>query len=103
MLVYISHPYGGIKKNADEVEAIINGLLDGGSPDTYISPIHAFGYLYENIDYSFGLDMCLELMEKCDEVLIFGDWQHSFGCQKEISYCERNHIPCQFCNVEDYI
>lgn len=102
-LIYISHPSKGLPENTAEVEAIVNRLLDDGSPDTYISPIHCFGYLYHNIDATFGLDMCLELLDKCDEMLVFGDWQHSFSCQKEMSYCEKNNIPYQLCCMEDYI
>jgi len=93
MLVYISHPSSGLKENKDKVETIVNRLLDGNSPDTYISPIHCFGYLYDDIEYSFGLDMCLELLDKCDEMLVFGDWKHSQGCQAEMRYCEDNNIP----------
>lgn len=59
----------------------------------FVSPIHTFPFLYESVNYQKGLDMCLWLLEKCDEIWVFGDYQSSVGCMSEIAYCQNYFIP----------
>lgn len=93
MMVYISHPYGGKESNRKAVEAIAARLAKKDTANVYVSPIHAFGFLYDEVDYLDGLGMCIELLSRCDRMLVYGDWEHSTGCLAEIDYCRAHGIP----------
>lgn len=61
--------------------------------DTIVSPIHCFGYAYEDVSYERGLEMCLSLLEKSDLMLVYGPWKESRGCNGEVLFAEMNMIP----------
>lgn len=100
-LVYISHPYGGLEENKNSVEAIIKRLISKYPNYVFISPIHTFGFLYNYVDYETGLNMCLELLSKCNTMWVFGDWQNSKGCKAEIEYCNKAGKPYRFLKEEN--
>ena len=77
MLIYISHPYGGKEENKTKVENIIKKLIKENPEHTYISPIHTFGHLYNDVDYEIGLQWCLDLLNACDKMYVYGDWENS--------------------------
>ncbi|WP_066719937.1 DUF4406 domain-containing protein [Clostridium sp. Marseille-P299] len=93
MLIYISHPYGGMESNRISVENIITELSEKHPENTYISPIHCFGFMYDTVSYENGLEMCLNLLERCDKMLVFGDWKKSRGCTAEVLYAENLMLP----------
>lgn len=92
-IVYISHPYGAKKENEEKVANIINKLQEQYPTYLFLSPIHLFSYAYHEVDYQVGIDKCLWLLEKADEMWIYGDWQNSKGCNMEIEYCKEFGIP----------
>lgn len=92
-IVYISHPYGGEKENENKVAGIILELRKKHPDYLFISPIHCFSYEYQISDYETGISYCLWLLEKCDEMWVFGDWKSSKGCNMEIEYCNMHGIP----------
>jgi hypothetical protein len=49
--------------------------------------------MYDDFSYKRGLDMCLDLLNMCDEMQVYGDWEHSQGCKAEIAYCLEKEIP----------
>ena len=95
-IVYISHPYGGYKKNERKVKRIINSLQNNFPNYLFLSPIHAFSYAYNKTDYDKGLNMCLWLLGKADEMWVYGDWRNSRGCKAEVKYCVENNIEMMF-------
>lgn len=92
-VVYVSHPYGGNKLNLKLVGNLIRNLHKMYPNYLFISPIHAFSHMYDYVDYEIGLDMCLWLLDSCDEMWVFGDYQNSVGCTKEIEYAHNHLIP----------
>jgi len=49
--------------------------------------------MYDEVPYVEGLNMCLWLLDKCDEMWVFGDYTNSTGCMGEIAYCKNHRIP----------
>ena len=94
-IVYISHPFQNNPENVKEIEDIIKGLRRLFSDYLFISPVHAFGFLYNSTTYEQGLYMTLFLLETCaDEMWVFGeDWRNSTGVKAEIEYCKKRNIP----------
>lgn len=42
--------------------------------------------------------LCLDLLDRCDSMLVFGDWEHSRGCKAEVKYAKEYGIPYQIVN-----
>jgi len=97
-LVYISHPFGGKEENLIEIQAIIENILLNRDDVTPISPVHSFGFLYDFLSYTKGLGLCLDLLCKCDEMWVYGDYLTSKGCRTEIAFCESCNIPYRIMN-----
>lgn len=124
-LVYVAHPYGGDEKNARAVKQIIEDLTEGSHPllanpmvialhksegipsiallqAVYVSPIHQQGFMYEGTPYLAGLQKCLELLRRCDVLLLCGDWQNSKGCLAEFGFATARKMPIVFENINNY-
>ena len=94
--IYISHVYGGNQDNKDKVEAIIKQLVKQHPHYLFISPIHALGYLYDEVDYNTGIKMCLELLKHCDEMWVCSEL--SRGVLMEKDYCISHNIEVIECH-----
>ena len=92
-MIYVAHPYGGSEANKEHVEKHLKMLFLLNPEETFVSPIHSFGFLYEVVDYETGLEYCFDLLATCDEMLVFGDYKNSRGCLAEIVYCEDHNKP----------
>lgn len=84
MLIYCSHKYGGDPENAHKAEEIIKSLQKHFLEDTFVSPIHAFGFMYNELSYDDGMKLCLDLLDKCDTLLVLSE--ESEGVRREIKY-----------------
>lgn len=95
-MVYIAHPYRGEKENLNKVEEIIKKLVKSNPEKTYVSPIHTFGFMYDFVEtYEQGMGMCLELLSKCQKIILCGDWEHSRGCNMEYDFAIKNNIKIE--------
>ena len=95
MRIYLSHPYGGKPDNLDAIDALLRHLAIDDPDNTYLSPVHCFGGLYNAVPYPRGLDMCLDLLSVCDRMVVYGDWRDSVGCRAEMAYCKKHGIPVE--------
>lgn len=89
-LLYFSHPYGAKEENLIDIENCIRELYKNDSIfDKFIivSPVHCFGFMYEDTEYYRGLQYCTDLLYKCDSMIVVGDWTQSTGCKEEIRIC----------------
>ena len=97
-LVYLSHPSGGLEDNTRDIEKCIRILYknkDFYNNFTVVSPVHCYGFMYNDdwITYDEGLQFCLDLLYKCDLMIVIGDHTKSKGCTKEIDVCKCDNIP----------
>jgi hypothetical protein len=91
--IYVAHPYGGKPENKNKVERIVKDLARENPLILYISPIHATGFLYNDVDYLTGMDYCFELLSLCDELILCEGWENSRGCNMEKAFAEKHGIP----------
>lgn len=91
MLIYCAHKYGGLERNKQDAEDKIKHLQTNDPENTYISPIHAFGHLYNEVSYDKGMEMCFELLAVCGCMVVLSDT--SEGVRREIEYSKANNIP----------
>ena len=94
MLIYCSHKFGGSLENAKAAELKIKRLQLADPSNTYISPIHAFGFMYNTVSYEDGIEMCLDLLSKCDKMVVLSE--KSKGVEIEIGFCKVARIPVEF-------
>lgn len=87
-VVYVAHPYSGSSENYENISRIVYTLCKVYSDKTFISPIHSYGFMYNDVDYDSGLRLCFKLMDLCDTILLCGDWINSKGCVLEKEYAE---------------
>lgn len=101
--VYVSHKYGGDKNNLKEVEKIIKTQQKKHPNYMFISPIHMFGFLYNDMSHEDGLELCLYQLAECDEIWVTGEkWYDPTGVIKEIEYANAHKIDVLFVkNAED--
>lgn len=92
-MIYVSHPYGGLEENKLRIEEIIRELQRLYPEEIFVSPVHCFGFLYDIVDYECGLNMCLELLCRCDSMLVFGNYMTSTGCKAEVKFAVDKDIP----------
>ena len=100
-VIYISHPFQNKTENKDKIEDIIKTLTVKYPKYLFLSPVHSFGYLYNTVDYQIGIDYCLWLLGKADEMWVFGDYQNSRGCMIEIKYAEECEMPWYVKEIND--
>ncbi len=81
--VFISHPYkDDPKENKKLVDTICRELAERGDI-LPISPLHLFSFMENDDNREEILQVCLRLIDICDEVWIYGD---SEGCNEERDY-----------------
>ena len=95
-LIYIAHPFGGLKENVDRVEKIIKGLLHKHPDCTFYSPLHATGFFYNELSYLDGMEHCFEALSRCDELWLCGNWRDSRGCNMEYGFAKGKGISVKF-------
>lgn len=98
--IYISHAYQGKPENIAEIEGIIKWLMKYYPEYRFISPVHAFGYLYNDMPYPDGLALSMSLLEICDEMWYMPS-SESMGVNAEIAYCRVQDIP--FRTIEEVV
>ena len=96
-LIYIAHPFGGNQENVEKVQSIITKLLLHKHPDcTFYSPLHATGFLYNQLTYLGGMKHCFEALGRCDELWLCEGWKDSRGCNMEYWFAKGKGIPIKF-------
>lgn len=94
--VYVAHPYMGKRRNKKKVERIIKKLIKKNHCILCISPIHTFGFLYFDLSYHQGIEICLKLLAMCDELWLCEGWEKSEGCRIEKNFAEIMEIPIKY-------
>lgn len=92
-IIYVSHPYGGLKENEEKVAAICAAIMEKHPNSIVASPVHFGAWAYGKTPYEIGISYCLWLLEKSDVMWVYGDWENSKGCNIEIEYCKEHGIP----------
>ncbi|MCM0759589.1 DUF4406 domain-containing protein [Sporomusa sphaeroides DSM 2875] len=100
LTAYIAHPLrGDIDNNLKRVHAICQQYHAQGNIIP-ISPLHAFGFVDPTGPQELVLKYCCELLSRCDELWLHGDWQKSEGCRMEAEHADRLGIPVRFMEAQ---
>lgn len=100
-LVYISHPYGGDDGNLRKTETDVTYYRAKNQHTLPISPVLMWRKLYYMLPYEDGLEMCLDLLSRCDRLYLCKGWQASRGCMAEWAFAVAKGIPIEYEEGED--
>jgi len=92
-LIYVAHPFSGKAENVEKAERILRQLMREYPDYVFYSPLHAMGYYYHDVPYDKGMEHCLEMLRRCDELWLCEGWEDSRGCSIEYSYAKGTGIP----------
>ena len=83
--IYISHPFSGDERvNTYKAQLIAAGLSEDYPNMLFVNPINAMRHLRNTeLSYEVILGQCIELMKRCDAVIMVGNWRDSIGCNQE--------------------
>lgn len=84
-MVYISHPYTGDEENNMVKAEVITRQLSEMFPSmVFINPLNTMKHLQDTeLSYDQILAQCLELMNRCDIMVMARGWEFSRGCVEE--------------------
>ena len=86
-ILYVSHVYGGDKKNIERAKKITKGLQKRDLANCYICPLMAFSHLeYSEIGYDDEMELCLDLLSVSDCLIVASEI--SKGVRMEIDFAK---------------
>ena len=99
IVVYVAGPYRGKCPNDTEnniiaARAVAEQVWQAGF--TALCPHMNSAHMDGLIDDDGFLEGGLELLKRCDVILLSGAWTLSEGCRREHVYAERHKIPMAF-------
>lgn len=98
MLIYCSHEFEGNLRNRKKIGDKVKDLQLYDAENTYISPIHCFGFMYHDMSYDDRMRLCLDLLDVCDEMWVLS--APSKGVKLEMDYAKEHGIPIVIMDYE---
>lgn len=84
---YVAHRYGGDERNFEKAKQITHDLQVNDTDNTYICPLLVFSHLtYGEIGYDTEMELCIDILQNCDRLIVASDFAESIGVQKEIDF-----------------
>ena len=74
-VIYLAHPYGGDERNVEDAKQIVRKLVQKFPGTVFLSPLQATGFYYNDIPYIEGMNHCLELLSRADELWLCNDYK----------------------------
>lgn len=94
VVLYVAHPFGGDLDNVSRAEIHLSRLQKLLPRHTLVSPIHNWGYLdYEMADQVAAISDCVNLLLRCDALVLAGLWNDSAGCRAEYIAAKVKGLP----------
>lgn len=96
-MIYISGPITGDKAYRQKFRAAAEQLKARGY--NVVNPAELDNVLpVESMTWSQIMDHCLDLLKRCDAVVVLPGWEESRGCNREVGYAqgaEMNILPIE--------
>lgn len=94
-MIYVSHCFGGKKKNMELARRVTHDLATADTENTYVCPLLCFNYLnYNELGYENEMRLCTDLLGECDKMIVASEI--SRGVQLEIDFCKEWDIPVEY-------
>ncbi len=90
-VAYVAHPFNGKKLNIAKSKVVIEQIHQRHPCLILLNPLTVFSYekySKEKNAYTTQLEDCLQLLSKCDYLILTGDWENSRGCLCEWGFAQ---------------
>lgn len=97
-IIYVAGKFQNDKKNKEYIEKCCRDFAKEYPNYLFINGVSQFSHFYDSTSQKRGLEMCLCLMQKCDEVWTVGEYEDSVGTYSEVmvaetlKICVREHM-----------
>lgn len=99
-IIYVAGKYQGKPENLKYIEDCCRAFSERFPKFLFINGVSQFGYLYKEKPMLDGIEMCLKLMSRCDEVWTVGRYENSIGTNCEICVAKAIGIPvCEHTDI----
>lgn len=106
-LVYVAQPFGGdtdaykvarrtITNVYEVARRTMRDLIKNYPRAVFISPILQYGFMYEDVEYIEVLEICINLLRRCDRLLLLPGWKDSRECIAEWATARELGIPIYY-------
>lgn len=92
VVAYMAHPYGGKAENIEKACDMAEKLAGRHPRMSIINPLDNFRYL-EHFWERDILEREKQVLERCDVLIMTGDWRASPGCMGEFLFAYHHGIP----------
>lgn len=92
VVAYMAHPYGGKKVNIEKACDMAEKLATLHPYMSIINPLDNFRHLANFLEIDV-LWREKQVLERCDVLIMTGDWKASSGCMAEFSFAYNRGIP----------
>ena len=92
VVAYMAHPYGGKAENIEKACNMAERIAGRHPRMSIINPLDNFRYL-EYFGERDILEREKQVLERCDVLIMTGDWKKSPGCMGEFSFAYNRDIP----------
>ena len=87
MLIYVGQSFGGKAENIEKAKKITHDLQVKDLANCYICPLLTFSHLeYGEIGFDAEMELCLDILQNCDKLIVASDFSNSKGVQMEIDF-----------------
>ena len=87
-LIYVAHPFLGKQGERRKGGRYCAPAMREYPDYVFYSPLHAIGFYYHDVPYDVGIEHCLEMLRRCDELWLCEGWENSRGCSLEYSFAK---------------
>lgn len=98
VVAYMAHPYGGKAENIEKACDMAGRLAELHPHMAIINPLDNFRHLSYFGDLAYSgerdiLELEKQVLERCDVLIMSGNWKTSPGCMGEFSFAFNHDIP----------
>ena len=84
-MVYVAHPYSGKPENKQDCESILQQLQHDYPGYVFVAGVTSINCDYNTTPYHVGLALCLELLSRCEGIIMTNGFEDSKGCMAEMA------------------
>lgn len=103
-MYYVSHPFTGDEEGNTVEARLFTAMLKENYPQyIFINPIDAIRYVKHVPEWRYEeiLSQCIDIMYKCDGIIMTGQWENSRGCLAEKEAAQREKMEIyELCKSE---
>lgn len=84
-LIYVAHPYGGDLEKRKACARIIDSMQERFPKLVFVAGVTSINCDYNITPYHVGLALCLELLSRCEGIIMTNGFEDSKGCMAEMA------------------